>query len=298
MLADATLRDIPDEERSMWRETARKSATFCADAYANSPIGLAPESWNNKYGSSGWQDRWMLRPEVIESIYYMYHFTGDEQWRDRSWKIAQSVNEHARQKFGFGTITSIHKNPIVENEQQSFFLAETLKYLYLTHTTRQEFDPTRFVLTTEAHPLRRFCDIPSNVSVSSQTRPSEGQGASVFLEGPTNLLVSLGIVDPDIPEAGHLNPYRSANTSMVGKCAPPTVDHLVVWQIFSTQDGLEQINKNNLHFLPEGSEVRFIEHHHGMLKYARELSEILDRCANIQGFYDAFVLLRPVEDNE
>ena len=42
------------------------------------------------------------------------------------------------------------------NKQESFFLAELLKYLYLAHTTKQEFDPTKFILTTEAHPLQRF----------------------------------------------------------------------------------------------------------------------------------------------
>ena len=49
-----------------------------------------------------------------------------------------------------------------------------------------------------------------------------------------------------------------------------------------------------MHFLPEGAEIRFIDHHSGMLEYASDLSDVLAICANIKGFYDALVMLRPV----
>ena len=75
-------------------------------------------------------------------------------------------------------------------------------------------------------------------------------------------------------------------------CAPPVVDHLIVWQVFSDQSALRDVNAHNMFFLPDGAEIRFIEHHHELLKYAREISIFLERCANITGFYDAIVMLR------
>ncbi len=37
----------------------------------------------------------------------------------------------------------------------SYFLAETLKYLYLLFAPEETLDLNRFVLNTEAHPLRK-----------------------------------------------------------------------------------------------------------------------------------------------
>ena len=172
MLGDAMLANHPDvsaEERAEWRNLARKTATFCADAYAKSPIGIGTEQWNSKFQSQGWVDRWILRPEVIESIYYMHYFTGEEEWRDRAWTIANKIRQHTQKRYGFATVTNIHSHPTNEDQQESFFIAETLKYLYLIHVGPQDFNPTEFIFTTEAHPLRKLCD--HNTATSQTTFP-------------------------------------------------------------------------------------------------------------------------------
>ncbi len=38
---------------------------------------------------------------------------------------------------------------------ESFFLAETLKYLYLLYAPPETLDPTKVIFNTEAHPIRR-----------------------------------------------------------------------------------------------------------------------------------------------
>jgi ER degradation enhancer, mannosidase alpha-like 2 len=38
---------------------------------------------------------------------------------------------------------------------ESYFLAETLKYLYLLFAPRETLDLNKVVLNTEAHPLRK-----------------------------------------------------------------------------------------------------------------------------------------------
>mgnify|MGYP002174084875 CR=1 FL=1 len=44
--------------------------------------------------------------------------------------------------------------PTQRDSQESFFLAETLKYLYLVFAKPETLDLDKFVLNTEAHPLK------------------------------------------------------------------------------------------------------------------------------------------------
>ena len=129
-----------------------------------------------------------------------------------------------------------------------------------------------------------------DATVSSQSRTTDGEHNSALLQrGPATLLANLGVIDPDAPVS-----FRSQTTDVSGSCAPPQTDHLIWWQIYSNQTILEKVNAHNLQKLPPGTEIRFVEHHQGMLQHAKEIDAILARCANITGFYEAFVLLRPV----
>ena len=51
-------------------------------------------------------------------------------------------------------------NPPKDNVQQSFFLAETLKYLYLLFSDDSVIPLDQWVFNTEAHPLPVMKDIP------------------------------------------------------------------------------------------------------------------------------------------
>ena len=42
-----------------------------------------------------------------------------------------------------------------KDAMESFFLAETLKYLYLLYAPKTTLDLNKVVFNTEAHPLRR-----------------------------------------------------------------------------------------------------------------------------------------------
>ncbi len=156
MLGYGTLeREVPQSERERWRVLAQKLAMFCSESYAKSFTGLGAEAVDEFHRAV--DDRNALRPEVAESIYYMKFFTGDEQWRARSWQIVLSLNKWSKRKYGYTSLKNISTSPSSDNKQESFFFAELLKYLYLAHTTPEEFDPTRMILTTEAHPLRPIC---------------------------------------------------------------------------------------------------------------------------------------------
>ncbi len=38
----------------------------------------------------------LLRPETVESLFYMYRFTKDSKYRDWGWDILQSFNKYTR----------------------------------------------------------------------------------------------------------------------------------------------------------------------------------------------------------
>ena len=54
-------------------------------------------------------------------------------------------------------LQNVHLKPVVlMDSMESFWLSETLKYLYLLFSHDDEFSLSEFVLNTEAHPFRVF----------------------------------------------------------------------------------------------------------------------------------------------
>lgn len=96
---------------------------------------------------------YVLRPEAIESAYYLYRLTGDTRYREMGRTMVDSVLHYTRTDAGFASLTSV-----VTHEQadrmESFFLAETLKYAYLLFAPPETLDLQAIVFNTEAHPLR------------------------------------------------------------------------------------------------------------------------------------------------
>ena len=78
--------------------------------------------------------RYRLRPEVLETWYYAYRATRDPKYREWSWSAFMSINRHCRTDTGFSAINDV--NAIDGGQkadvQESFVLAEVLKYVYLT----------------------------------------------------------------------------------------------------------------------------------------------------------------------
>ena len=114
--------------------------------------GIEPESFNYvtmKAVAEGYQ----LRPEIMESAYYLSHYTHDPQYLDMGRTMFADLMKHCRTDAGYTVLRSVvtkEKGDL----QHSFLLAETLKYLYLLfNPSALKFDDVIF--NTEAHPLRR-----------------------------------------------------------------------------------------------------------------------------------------------
>ena len=73
---------------------------------------------------------------------------------------------HCRVPHGYSGIRDVFKIPPVRDDvQQSFFIAETLKYLYLLFSDDSVISLDQWVFNTEAHPLPILPDIPSGTSL-------------------------------------------------------------------------------------------------------------------------------------
>ena len=112
-----------------------------------------------------------LRPEIIESAYYLYHYTKDPRYLEMGRTFFEDLVRYCRTDEGYATLKSV-----VTKEQgdlmPSFFLAETLKYLYLLFAPDDTLDFDRVIFNTEAHPLRRPQDrAPRSVAPSSAPSP-------------------------------------------------------------------------------------------------------------------------------
>ena len=69
-------------------------------------------------------------------------------------EMIKSLNERTRTDVGFAAIKSVI-DMAKEDHTPSFFLAETLKYLYLLQA-EHSIDLRKYVFNTEAHPTRVF----------------------------------------------------------------------------------------------------------------------------------------------
>jgi mannosyl-oligosaccharide alpha-1,2-mannosidase len=101
----------------------------CADSYRKSKYGLGGEKSfvisNNIYVPS---PSYHHRPEVIESVFYMWRYSGDEKYRIFGEEMIKSLEQYCRNDIGYHSLNS---NGSPFNRQETFLIAETFKYLYL-----------------------------------------------------------------------------------------------------------------------------------------------------------------------
>ncbi|HET7569564.1 MAG TPA: glycoside hydrolase family 47 protein [Gammaproteobacteria bacterium] len=96
-----------------------------------------------------------LRPEIVESTYYLYHFTHDPKYLKMGRTMFRDFVEYCRTKHGYASLGSVITKKQID-EMPSFVFAETFKYFYLLFAPAQTLDFSTVVFNTEAHPLRRM----------------------------------------------------------------------------------------------------------------------------------------------
>ncbi|XP_072344366.1 mannosidase, alpha, class 1B, member 1b [Scyliorhinus torazame] len=146
-------------------ELAKELMETCYQMYAQIETGLSPEivhfnlsPHNSKDVEVKPADRHnLLRPETVESLFYMYRFTRDKKYQDWGWQILQNFNKYTRvDTGGYTSINNVRssENPEPRDKMESFFLGETLKYFFLLFS--DDFNLIsldKYIFNTEAHIL-------------------------------------------------------------------------------------------------------------------------------------------------
>ena len=133
-------------------------AETCAEMYTSTASGLACDSVTIEPNGTikCENDIYLLRPEAVESIFYAWRQTHDQKWRDYARKIWKALQKHCEVLTGGFTDVKYVTRPTPEkmDKQESWFLAETLKYLWLTFQSDDVVPLEHYVFNTEAHPLQ------------------------------------------------------------------------------------------------------------------------------------------------
>jgi len=95
-----------------------------------------------------------LRPEIIESAYYLHYYTKDDRYQEMAATFLGSLVRYCKTDSGYAALRSVETHSQADS-MESYFLAETLKYLYLLYAPRETVDLNKVVFNTEAHPLRK-----------------------------------------------------------------------------------------------------------------------------------------------
>lgn len=99
-------------------------------------------------------ERYFLNPEIMESAYYLYRITGEERYLEMGRTFLEDLKRYCRVETGYVELKSVITKE-QSDRMESYFLAETLKYLYLLFAPAETLDFRSTVFNTEAHPLRR-----------------------------------------------------------------------------------------------------------------------------------------------
>lgn len=113
--------------------------------------GIEPEVYNYKTGKV--EDAgYPLRPEIVESTYYLYHYTKDPRYLAMGKQMFDDFVKYCRTDVAYAGLKSVVTKEKTDY-MHSFVLAETFKYFYLLFAPEKTLDFDHIVFNTEAHPM-------------------------------------------------------------------------------------------------------------------------------------------------
>ena len=148
---------LPEPIRAGHMHLAKEIAHTCHESYVRSSTKLGPEWFHFKQGVEAVSLRhnfYILRPEVVETYFVLWRLTHDNKYRQWGLEVVRALEKHCRVQDGYSGIKNVYAGQVEKDDvMQSFFLAETLKYLYLLFSDDKLISLDEWVFNTEAHPL-------------------------------------------------------------------------------------------------------------------------------------------------
>ena len=74
------------------------------------------------------------------------------------WEFFSAIETNCKAEIGYGILSDVTGKGFIQDQVESFFPAETLKYLYLLFSPEKLVDLEKEVFTTEGHilPVQMF----------------------------------------------------------------------------------------------------------------------------------------------
>ena len=118
--------------------------------------GIEPEGFD--YGTmSATSTGYYLRPEIMESVYYLYHFTQNPRYLLMGKVFFDNLVKYCRTNYGYVQLANVITKQQT-NGMPSYFMAETMKYLYLIFAPPSTINWNTTIFNTEAHPIQDTWD--------------------------------------------------------------------------------------------------------------------------------------------
>jgi hypothetical protein len=167
--------------------------------HARQNTGLAPENvrFPQNHDFVNGEAFNLLRPETLESIFYMWRRTKDPMYREWAWDIFTSFHAHCKtpETGGYAGLRNVALLPPERDDvQQTFLFAETFKYLYLIFSDDTLLPLNDWVLNTEAQPFRIRKRDPVDIWVDWEQKLAAERGETLDLatDAPTTTAGSHG----------------------------------------------------------------------------------------------------------
>lgn len=148
-----------NDHTNKYMEVGKGITNTCHESYVRTPTQLGPEAFRfsdavEARALRSQEKYYILRPETFESYFVLWRLTHDQKYRDWGWEAVLALEKHCRTAHGYCGLRNVYQQePQKDDVQQSFFLAETLKYLYLLFSDDSVLPLDEWVFNTEAHPL-------------------------------------------------------------------------------------------------------------------------------------------------
>ncbi|CAD6190939.1 unnamed protein product [Caenorhabditis auriculariae] len=159
MFALQSINEVDETAKSHYLDLGERLAETCHESYARATTGIGPEAFRFNSGSEAKTDAkperyYILRPEVVETWFYLWRITKKEKYRDWAWDHVQNLEKYCKVGVGYSGIKDVYESTVQHDDvQQSFLFAELFKYLYLIFSEDSVLPLDQWVFNTEAHPF-------------------------------------------------------------------------------------------------------------------------------------------------
>ena len=162
-------------------ETGDNPQTPQTGKLTSAEISSSSESWKEDFTVKPQDSHNLQRPETVETLFYMWRITGDDKYREWGWEMFKSYVKYsaADDGAGFTSLNNVNEiPPMLRDNMESFWLAETLKYFYLLFSPRELLPLNSIVINTEAHVFPRF-ELKRGLKTGWERKPRDADGRIV-----------------------------------------------------------------------------------------------------------------------